>query len=199
MVAGCCRAGVWRSVRPNRGLADGIGGGRRARCGLRLRYSPRLGFPRRRWKSPRLRALATERLAERGARIETQHPTADSSARTELAKGELGSPPILVHRCTAAADAERADTWRAERISAKAESRYAIDFSCDQGCFLILHPSFGAAMALKLSASNSAVVSGRCSFMPSGSLLAEVIGDSGTPRSSDGSAQHRERTRLKIW
>lgn len=36
--------------------------------GLRPRYSPRLGFLRRRWEEPTGGALATERWAERGAR-----------------------------------------------------------------------------------------------------------------------------------
>ncbi len=39
-------------MRASGGLADRVGGGRRLREGLRPRYSPRLGFPRRSWKSP---------------------------------------------------------------------------------------------------------------------------------------------------
>jgi hypothetical protein len=64
---------------------------------LRPRYLPRLGSQGGDGRA-HLRALATERLAERGARIETQQPTADNSAET--AKGELGSLTDLLRRCT---------------------------------------------------------------------------------------------------
>ncbi len=58
-------------------------------------------IPKAEMEEPTFGALTTERLAERGARIETQHPTAGGSARTDC-EGRTGLPNRSrpqVHSC----------------------------------------------------------------------------------------------------
>ena len=75
---------------------------RLGRCGPRPRCSPRL--PKAEMEEPAIGALATERLAERGARIGIRRPTADNSARGGC-EGRTGlpnrsRPPVPVLRWT---------------------------------------------------------------------------------------------------
>jgi hypothetical protein len=76
--------------------------GRRARgcpvCGTR-----RARVPKTELAEPTLRAHTTERLAERGARRQTQRPLADSFARS-VREGRTGLPHDSLRRCLTAAD-----------------------------------------------------------------------------------------------
>ena len=80
---------------------------------LRLRYLLQLEFSQGGDGRAHLWALATERLAERGARIETQASTVDDFARD--CEGQTGHP----HRSSPQVTRPRvvpsgSDTWRAE-------------------------------------------------------------------------------------
>ncbi len=130
--------------RPSGGTADEAGEGRRVRCVTASAVLAATRVPKAGMEEPRLRALATERLAERGARIEKQPLTADNSARS-LRRANWTPSPILSAGVPPRLAPSRTDTWRAEG-SARRLSHDAIDFSCDQGCFLILHPLSVAAM-----------------------------------------------------
>ena len=113
--------------------------------------------PKAEMEEPTLRALATERLAERGARIEKQQPTADNSAR-RLQRANWAPSLILSAGATPRLAPSRADTWQDEGSAKRLSHDDAIDFSSDQGCFLILASTFGCSDDSELSASNSAAV-----------------------------------------
>jgi hypothetical protein len=99
---GC--SGAWcRTVDPR----IKAGEGRRVRYALASAVLAATRVPKAEMEEPTFGALATERLAERGARIETHQPTADNFAKG-IAKGELGSLTDPLRRCTTA-ERRRAD------------------------------------------------------------------------------------------
>ena len=150
--------------------------------------------PKAEMEEPTFGALATERLAERGARIETHQPTADNFAR-ELRRANWAPSPILSAGAPRRSDAEQIRYLAGRRISAKAESR-CDRFLLDQGCFLILRPPFGCSGGRKLSALNSAAV---WRGVPRSRLVAcGRDRGQGRTRSRGGSAQHKKEPRLKV-
>jgi hypothetical protein len=126
---------------PGGGSADGVGEGRRVRCGLR-RGTGRDSVPKTEMEEPSWRTLATERLAERGASSDAA--TDRRQLRMEIAKGELSSLTDPFRRCVAAATPRRADAWRAAG-SARRLSYDAIHFSCNQEYFPRLVSTFGGS------------------------------------------------------
>jgi len=184
-------SGAWcRAVDPR----IKAGEGRCARCGLRLRYLPRLGFPRRRWKSPPLGLLPQNawQSEEQGLRRISRPPT---TSQRELRRANWAPSPILSAGAPRRSDAEQIRYLAGRRISAKAESR-CDKFLLDQGCFLILRPAFGCSGGRKLSALDSATVWRGVRR----SRLVACGGDrgQGRTRSSGGSAQHEKEPRLRV-
>ena len=151
------------------------------------RGTGRDSVPKTEMEEPTLRALATERLAERGASPDTA--TDRRQLHKEFAKGELSSLIDPFRRCTTKAAPHRADTWRAEG-SARRLSYDAIKFSCYQGCFPDLISTFAGSDGPKLSASNPR-------WPESNGLQTRylrMIGDRGIPRSRHGWAQYEKAT-----
>jgi hypothetical protein len=98
-----------------------MGWGRRVRCGPCPRCSPRLDFPRRRWKSPSWGLLPQNAWQSEGRGLghSVRPPT---TPHERGAKGELGPPTDPLPQCNRRGGRRTGPKPDGPRISAKAET-----------------------------------------------------------------------------